>query len=142
MIDLSNIIKESKKYHYITFKKDKHIKHEMCDKKQIIKNKDFVIYIKLKTLSKQQYEKEKKSPFKLTGGPLFAEINIYNNGIKEKPKPKNKIFFPKKYLQSKIKKHKSYKWMMNDILKCAYVYYNDMLNQKLIAINNITHFSH
>ena len=29
-------------------------------------------------------------------------------GVKEKPKLKNKIYFPKKYLQSKIKKHKSY----------------------------------
>ena len=140
MIDLSNIIKESKKYHYITYPKDKPVKHIMFDKKKVIKNKDYVIYIKLKTLSKKQYEKEKKSPFKLTGGPLFAEINIYHEGVKEKPKSKNKIFFPKKYLQSQIKKHKSYEWMINDILKCAFVYYNDMLNQKLIAINNITHF--
>jgi len=140
MIDLNNIIKESKKYHYIVFRKDKPVEHKMFDKKQVIKNKDFVIYIKLRTLTKEQYEKEKRTPFKLTGGPLFAEINIYHEGIKEKPKLKNKIYFPKKYLQSKIKKHKSYKWMINDIKKCAIVYYNDMMNQKMIAINNITDF--
>jgi hypothetical protein len=140
MIDLSNIIKESKKYHYIIYNKDKPVKHVMFDKKQVIKNKNFVIYIKLRTLSKKQYEKEKKSPFKLTGGPLFAEINIYHEGIKTKPKPKNKIYFPKKYLQSRIKKHKSFNWMINDIKKCAILYYNDMLNQKMIAINNITDF--
>ena len=140
MIDLNNIIKESKKYHYLIYNKDKLIKHLIFDKKQVIKNKDFVIYIKLRTLSKKQYEKEKKSPFKLTGGPLFAEINIYHNGIKEKPKPKNKIYFPKKYLQSQIKKNKSFNWMINDIKKCAVVYYNDMMNQKLIAINYITNF--
>jgi len=140
MIDLNNIIKESKKYHYIIYNKDKPMKHLMFDKKQVIKNKDFVIYIKLRTLTKKQYEKEKNTPFKLTGGPLFAEINIYKMGVKEKPKLKNKIYFPKKYLQSKIKKHKSYEWMVNDIKKCAMVYYNDMLNQKMIAINNITDF--
>lgn len=139
MIDLSNIIKESKKYHYIIYKKDKQVNHLMFDKKQIIKNKDFIC-IKLRTLSKKQYEKEKKSPFKLTGGPLFAEINIYHKGVKEKPKPKNKIFFPKKYLQSQIKKHKTFTWMINDIRKCATVYYNDRMNQKIIAINNITNF--
>ncbi len=137
MIDLSNIIKESKKYHYITFRKDKPIKHEMFDKKQNIKSKDTVVYIKLKTLTKTQYTKEKLTPFKLTGGPLFAEINIYKMMVKEKPKLKNKIYFPKKYLQSKIKKHTTFKWMINDILKCAKAYYNDRLNQKMIAINNI-----
>ena len=69
--------KESKKYHYITFRKDKPVKHEIFDKKQVIKTKEPVIYIKLRTLNKDYYYKEKKSPFKTTGGPLFAEINIY-----------------------------------------------------------------
>ena len=140
MIDLTNIIKESKKYHYITFRKDKPVKHEMFDKKQVIKTKDTVVYIKLKTLNKEYYYKEKKSPFKTTGGPLFAEINIYKMMIKEKPKSKNKIYFPKIYLQSKIKKHNTFKWMKNDIIKCAIVYYNDMMKQKLLAINRITDF--
>jgi hypothetical protein len=138
MIDLKNIIKESKKYHYITFNKGRPVKHEMFDTKQ--KKMNTFIYIKLRTLSKKDYEKEKKSPFKTTGGPLFAEINMYIDGVKEKPKLKNKIYFPKIYLQKNLKEHKSLKWMIKDILKCAKAYFNDQLKQKVLAINNINDF--
>ncbi len=140
MIDLKNIIKESKKYHYIYLHNDKPAKHKAFDIKQQISDKTVVIYIKLRTLSKKDYEKEKKSPFKTTGGPLFAEINMYIDGVKQKPKLKNKIYFPKKYLQSKIKKNNNFKWMINDVLKCAKAYFNDQLKQKVLAINNINDF--
>lgn len=146
MIDLMNIIYESKKYHYVTFRENKPVKHDMFDKKQVVemKKNDTVIYIRLRTLNKEYYLKEKKSPFKTTGGPLYAELNIYKNEnnkiIKIKPKSKNKIFFPKKYLQLKMKNHTSYKWMAKDIIKCAKLYFNDKLKQTLVAINRITDF--
>ncbi len=140
MIDLKNIIKESKKYHYIYLYNNKPLKYKAFETKQTITVKTVVIYIKLRTLNKDYYKKEKKSPFKTTGGPLFAEINMYIDGVKQKPKSKNKIYFPKIYLQSKIKNNNNFKWMQDDIIKCATAYYNDLLKQKLLAVNRITDF--
>ena len=60
-----------------------------------------MVLIKLKTISKKLYNKEKKSPIKISGGPLYAEINIYsivnNIIIKEIPKLKIKYIFQKLY---------------------------------------------
>jgi hypothetical protein len=142
MINLKYIIETSMKYHYFIYK-NKIIKHIPSNNKIIvnIKKNEQLILIKLKTLTKKIYEMEKKSTFKTTGGPLYAEINTYNIIdnviIKNKPKYKNKVYFSKRYLQNKLNKHKSFKWMHYDLKKIANAYINDKLNQKLIAINTI-----
>lgn len=142
MIDLKNIITNSKKYHYITFRNNKIIKYISDMKKQdiSIKPNDKLLFIKLKTLNKEYYKKEQLSPFKTTGGPLYVEIfeyTIVDGKVTKNQKLKNKIYFPKKYIQSKIKKHKTFKWMMRDIIKSAKLYHADKLKQQLMAINNI-----
>lgn len=130
------------KYHYFIYK-DKIIKHIPSNKKIIvnIKKNEILILVKLKTLTKKIYELDKKSTFKTTGGPLYADINTYNiidNVItKNKPKYKNKVYFSKKYLQKKLSEHKSFKWMHNDLKKIANAYINNKLNQSLVAINSI-----
>ena len=145
MINLKDIIKNTKKYHYIKFT-NKPIKYISSDEKQSIslKPNEKLIFIKLKTLTKNTYNMDKKSPFKTTGGPLYLEIYQYSikdgKVIKDKTKLKNKIFFPKKYISSKLKKHKTYKWLQKDIIKSAKIYINDMMNQGLVAINKITNF--
>ncbi len=145
MINLKDIIKNTKKYHYIKFT-TKPIKYISSDEKQSISLKinEKLIFIKLKPLTKNTYNKEKKSIFKTTGGPLYCEIFQYSvmdgKVIKDKTKLKNKVYFPKKYISSKLKKHKTYKWLQKDIIKVAKMYYNDKLNQGLVAINKITDF--
>jgi hypothetical protein len=137
MINLKEIIKNTMKYHYIKIS-SKNNKYIASDKKNIpikINKTDILILVKLKTLTKSMYNMQKKSPLKIYGGPLYAEINIYRliDGKlkKDKSKYKNKVFFPKKHLKNinKLKK--------NDIKKIAYAYFNNKLNQQILAINNI-----
>lgn len=153
MIDLTNIINNSNKFHYILFRKGKAIKREMFNTKQAnstlhkkmnIMNGDVLVYIKLATLNKKYWEESKKSPFQVTGGPLYMVLNTYSyendKFIKDKPKPKNKIYFPLDYIQ-KQRNRKTFKWMLNDILAGAKAYIGDKLHQKMLAINNITTFN-
>lgn len=142
MINLKEIINKCNKYHYIYFN-NKPIKYKSFSEKQSIsiKNKDKLVLIKLKTLSKKMYDKEKKSPIKVSGGPLYAEVNVYSifDGkiIKEKSKFKNKVYFPKKYIKEILLKDYC-KIIKKDILKICKYYMNNKLNQGLIAINKIT----
>jgi hypothetical protein len=144
MINLKDIINKCNKYHYIIINnQNKGYKYKSYPKKKThisIKNKEKLILIKLKTLSKKMYKKEKISPIKVSGGPLYAEVNVYSlfDGkiIKEKKKFKNKIYFPKKYIK-KILKKDFCKIIKKDILKIGNSYINNKLNQGLIAINVI-----
>jgi hypothetical protein len=144
MINLKEIINNCNKYHYIKYK-DKKIKgYKSFSEKQnniSIKNNEKLVLIKLKTITKKLYRLEKTSPIKITGGPLYAEVNVYSivDGkiIKEKSKSKNKIYFPKKYLK-KIMEKDFCKIIKKDILKICKYYMEDKIKQGLIAINNIT----
>ena len=143
MINLKEIINKCNKYHYIKINKNKQIKsYKSFSEKQTIsiKNKEKLVLIKLKTLSKKMYSLEKKSPIKVSGGPLYAEVNVYSilDGtiLKEKKKFKNKVYFTKKYIKKILKKDYN-KIIKKDILKICNNYINDKLNQGLIAINTI-----
>jgi hypothetical protein len=142
MINLKEIIKINKKYHYIWYNKNV-LKYKSSDTKNIpisIKKDDTLILVKLKTLTKNIYNKEKKSPIKLTGGPLYGEINTFKiiDGvvIKEKHKYKNKVYFTKKYLKEKLK-NINFKWLKKDIIKMGIKYIKNKLNQELLAVNKI-----
>ncbi len=142
MINLKEIIIKCNKYHYVYYN-NKPIKYKSYPEKKkniSINNKEKLILIKLKTLSKKLYEKEKISPIKVSGGPLYAEVNVYSifDGkiVKEKSKLKNKIYFPKKYLKKILDKDYC-KIIKKDILKISKKYINNKINQGLIAINTI-----
>jgi hypothetical protein len=145
MINLKEIINNCNKYHYIKIINKKPNGYKSYSEKQNIKikNNETLVLIKLKTISKKLYKKEKTSPLKVSGGPLYAEINTYivhnNVIIKEKPKYKNKVYFPKKYLQ-KILKKDTCNIIKKNILKISNYFINDKLNNGLIAINKITDF--
>jgi hypothetical protein len=143
MINLKEIINKCNKYHYIKINTNKQIKgYKSFSEKQTIsiKNKEKLVLIKLKTLSKKMYIKEKKSPIKVTGGPLYADVNVYSifDGkiVKEKKKFKNKVYFTKKYIK-KILEIDFCKIIKKDILKICNNYINNKLNQGLFAINTI-----
>jgi hypothetical protein len=150
MINLKEIINNCNKYHYIyiDINKNKPIKYKSYPEKQkniSIKNKEKLVLIKLKTITKKLYKLEKKSPIKVSGGPLYAEVNVYSivDGkiIKEKSKSKNKIYFPKKYLKKILEKNNGLnlcKIIKKDVLKICKNYMEDKIKQGLIAINNIT----
>lgn len=142
MINLKEIINNCKKYHYIKYKDNDIKSYKSFSEKQnniSIKNKEKIVLIKLKTITKKLYKLEKKSPIKITGGPLYAEVNVYSivDGkiVKEKSKSKNKIYFPKKYLK-KIEKNLCHS-IEKDILKICKYYMEDKIKQGLIAINTI-----
>ncbi len=139
MINLKEIIKNCNKYHYIKYT-NKIIRYKSFSEKQTIsiKNNEKLVLIKLKTILKKLYNKEKKSPIKASGGPLYAEISVYNINGKEESKFKNKVYFPKKYLQDILKKDDYCYYIKKDILKICNAYINDKLNQGLISINKIT----
>ncbi len=146
MINLKEIINNCNKYHYIKYL-NKPIKYKSYNEKQqiSIKNKEKLVLIKLKTLTKKLYKLEKNSPIKVSGGPLYAEVNVYSiiDGkiIKEKSKSKNKIYFPKKYLKEITMPNKDLcKIIKKDILKICNNYMENKIKQGLIAINNITDF--
>jgi hypothetical protein len=146
MINLKEIINNCHKYHYIYLTNNKKITgyKSSNEKKHInIKTNDKLVLIKLKTISKTLYKKEKKSPIKVSGGPLYAEISTYvihnNIIIKEQPKYKNKVYFPKKYIK-KILEKDTCKIIKRNIFKICKFYINDKLNNGLIAINKITDF--
>jgi hypothetical protein len=145
MINLKEIINNCHKYHYIYINKTdyKPTKYKSSNEKiniNITKGEKIVL-IKLKTISKTLYKKEKKSPIKVSGGPLYAEINTYsyhnNILIKDPPKYKNKVYFPKKYIKEILEKDIC-KIIKKNILKICKFYINDKLNNGLIAINKIT----
>ncbi len=148
MINLKEIINNCNKYHYInTNKQTKKYKYKSSpDKKFLndisIKNNEKLVLIKLKTLTKKLYNLEKKSPIKVSGGPLYGEVNVYSlfDGkiIKEKSKSKNKIYFPKKYLKIIIQEKDLCKIIKKNMLKICKAYMEDRIKQGLIAINNIT----
>ena len=156
-IKLSEIVNNVKVYHYLLLSSNKKIKL-LTSNNNVKKGKIFIIKkirksgsnniiirIKLKRVTKKQYELEKISPLKLLGGPLFAEVIEYDvikskNKIylkKRKPKLKNKVYFPKKYLFKKIKSKSSYSWIFKDIKKIALAYTNNKLNNSLLAVNKI-----
>jgi hypothetical protein len=150
MINLKEIINNCNKYHYIYVNKNKPTKYKSYPDKQnniSIKNKEKLVLIKLKTITKKLYRLEKTSPIKISGGPLYAEVNVYSivDGkiIKEKSKSKNKIYFPKKYLKNILNKNDGLdlcKIIKKDIIKICKYYMEDKIKQGLIAINNITDF--
>ena len=142
MINLKEIINNCNKYHYIKYN-NKPIKYKSYPKKNnniSIKNKEKLVLIKLKTLAKKLYRLEKNSPIKVSGGPLYAEVNVYSivDGkiIKEKSKSKNKIYFPKKYLKNILNKDIC-QIIKKDIIKICKAYMEDRVKQGLIAINNV-----
>ena len=144
MINLKEIINNCNKYHYVKYvdRKIKGYKSYPDKKNNIsIKNKEKLVLIKLKTITKKLYKLEKKSPIKISGGPLYAEVNVYSivDGkiIKEKSKSKNKIYFPKKYLKNILNKDIC-QIIKKDIIKICKAYMEDRVKQGLIAINNIT----
>jgi len=144
MINLKEIINNCNKYHYIKYIDGKIKGYKSYPDKQnniSIKNKEKLVLIKLKTITKKLYRLEKNSPIKVSGGPLYAEVNVYSivDGkiVKEKSKSKNKIYFPKKYLK-KILDKDFCKIIKKDILKICKSYMEDKINQGLIAINTIT----
>ncbi len=143
MINLKEIINNCNKYHYIKYTTDG-LKYKSYPEKNnniSIKNKEKLVVIKLKTLTKKMYRLEKNSPIKISGGPLYAEINVYSivNGkiVKEKPKSKNKVYFPKKYIKNILEKDYC-KNIKKDIIKISNSYMEDKIKQGLIAINKIT----
>jgi hypothetical protein len=141
MINLKEIINKCNKYHYIKINNKDYKYKSFSEKQKIsIKNKEKLVLIKLKTLSKKMYSKEKNSHIKVSGGPLYAEVIVYSifDGkiIKEKTKLKNKVYFSKKYIK-KILEKDFCKIIKKDILKICNNYMNDKLNQGLIAINTI-----
>jgi hypothetical protein len=139
-MDLTEIIKNCNKYHYLILNNDNSYKHIASNNKKVslpLKKNQRVMLIKLKTITKSLYEKEKKSPFKITGGPIYAQINTYINNsklVKEKAKFKNKIYFPKKYIK------KMFKNINKDINTIFNAYINNNINQGLMAINKITDY--
>lgn len=147
MINLKEIINKCNKYHYIIINNNDYKYNSYPDKQTniSIKNKEKLVLIKLKTITKKLYKLEKKSPIKITGGPLYAEVNVYSivDGkiVKEKSKSKNKIYFPKKYLKKILDKDYC-KIIKKDIFKICKAYMEDKnkpgLKQGLIAINTIT----
>jgi hypothetical protein len=144
MINLKEIINNCNKYHYIKYIDGKIKGYKSYPDKQnniSIKNKEKLVLIKLKTITKKLYRLEKKSPIKVSGGPLYAEVNVYSifDGkiIKEKSKSKNKVYFPKKYLKKILEKDLC-NIIKKDILKICKNYMEDKIKQGLIAINNIT----
>ncbi len=142
MINLKEIIKNCNKYHFLFInKQNKVYKYKSYPDKQniSIKNNEKLVLIKLKTLSKKLYKLEKKSPIKASGGPLYAQVSVYNINGKEESKFKNKVYFPKKYLKNILESGKDIcKYINKDILKICNAYMNDKLNQGLISINKIT----
>ncbi len=140
IMDLNEIIKKCNKYHYLILNNDNNYKHIATNDKKItlnLKKNQKVMLIKLKTITKTLYEKEKKSPFKITGGPIYAQVNTYINNnilVKEKSKFKNKIYFPKKYLKNMSKN------INKDICKIFNAFINNKINQGLMAINKITDY--
>lgn len=145
MINLKEIINNCNKYHYIKYtdKQTKGIKYKSYPEKKkniSIKNNEKLVLIKLKTLTKKMYKLEKNSPIKISGGPLYAEVNVYSivDGkiIKEKSKSKNKVYFPKKYLKKILEKDLC-KIIKKDVLKIGNSYMQDKIKQGLIAINTI-----
>jgi hypothetical protein len=144
MINLKEIINNCNKYHYIKYNDKKIKSYKSYPEKNnniSIKNKEKLVLIKLKTITKKLYRLEKKSPIKVSGGPLYAEVNVYSifDGkiIKEKSKSKNKVYFPKKYLKKILDKDLC-NIIKKDILKICKNYMEDKIKQGLIAINNIT----
>lgn len=145
MINLKDIIENSMKYHYVKYNRHNKIiqlfsansSHTMQ-----IKKDERIVLVKLKTLTKKIYEQNKKSSFKTTGGPLYANITTYvlhdNVVTKEKPLLKNNVYFHKTYLKSMLSTHQTFSWMKKDIKKIATAYIMNRLNQKFIAINTIT----
>jgi hypothetical protein len=138
MINLKEIIINVKKYHYFIYSNNEIELYKSSDKKLKIniKNDEVLILVTLRTITKTLYEKEKTSPIKISGGPLYGDVNTYKkiNGKleKEKPKYKNKVYFPKKYLKNfKLNK------INKDIKKIAKKYIKNKINQGLLAINTI-----
>ena len=146
-IKLQDIIDKVSKYHYYVYDKNKnkiissHMnKMEMSDLKGI-KEGRIIILVKLKRIKKKEYELEKFSPLKLLGGILYGEVSTYQintNIVKLPTKLKNKVYFPKKYIQKNWKKDTiDFKWLVKDLKKIALAYINDKIQQQLFAINCI-----
>ena len=155
-IKLSEIVNNAKVYHYLLLSSNKKVKLLISSnnvkkgkiftikKIRNLESNNIIIRIKLKRVTKKQYKLHKKSPLKLLGGPLYAQVIEYDV-IKSKkkfffkrrkPKLKNKVYFPKKYLFKKMN-NKSYSWLFKDIKKIALAYTNNKLNNSLLAVNKI-----
>ena len=155
-IRLSEIVNNVKIYHYLLLNSKNKLKlitstnNVKKGKHFVIKNlrkygtNNIVIRVKLKKITKKQYQLHKKSPLKIIGGPLYARIIEYDiikskNKFflkRRKSKIKNKVYFPKKYLFKKVN-NKSYSWLFKDIKKVAYAYTKNKLNNSLLAVNKI-----
>jgi len=149
-IKLQDIIDKVSKYHYYVYdtNKTKMVSSHHNDMNSInmnklsdlsgIKDGRIIILVKLKRIKKKEYELEKFSPLKLLGGILYGEVSTYkidnNKAIKQSTKLKNKVYFPKKYIQ---KNWKDSKWLMKDLKKIAAAYIDDKILQQLFAINTI-----
>jgi len=157
-IKLSEIIKNVSRFHYFVYDKEmkKIISYHHTDMNILIsplkehiminnilkglKDGRQIIMVRLKCIKKKEYELDKVSPLKITGGPLYGEVTtyLYNNNemIKEKTKIKNKIYFPKKYI-FKNYENDDFNWLKRDIKKIALSYINNTIRQNLFFINTI-----
>jgi hypothetical protein len=144
-IKLQDIIDKVSKYHYFIYnpKKKKIISsHHNINIKDIenIKKGYIVIVVKLKRIKQKQHDLEKFSPLKLIGGPLYGQVSTYsidkNKLSKQESLLKDKVYFPKNYIQKNWKKD-DIKWLYDDIKKIALAYINSKIGQQLLAINTI-----
>ena len=159
IIKLSEIINSVSRFHYFVY--DTNIKKiisshhtdmnilisplkehiNIMDSLKGLKEGHKIIMVQLKCLKKKEYELDKVSPLKLTGGPLYGMVYSYyftnGNTTKEKTQIKNKIYFPKKYIFKNYNKD-DFKWLKRDIKKIALAYVNNMIRQNLFYINTIS----
>ena len=149
-IKLQDIINQVSKYHYYVYDTNKIISshHNNINSINIdklsdlsnIKDGRIIILVKLKRIKKKEYELDKFSPLKLLGGILYGQVSTYiidNSKIKKQStKLKNKVYFPKKYIQKKWKKDDN-KWLLKDLKKIALAYIDNNILQQLFAINTI-----
>lgn len=145
-VKLSDIINSVSSYHYYVYDGDNIVSHHSnnmlnFDHVKKLKVNNTIIVVNLKPISKKENELNKTTQFKLIGGPLYGLITEYlvkeDNIYKLKSKPKNKVYFPKKYIV-KIYKKNNMKQIKKDIMKIVTCYKEDKLKKQLFAINTIT----
>ena len=109
--------------------------------KKIIKKKNItngeIIITKLSKVSKKLYNENKNSKLKLIGGPIYIKLQKYtiNNSFLKKDL-NNKVYFPKKYIKSKLSS-KNNKWLIKDINKIVKMFAKNKIKKSLIGINTI-----
>lgn len=149
---ISDIVKSVEKYHFFMYNKNTKefiklhsdnsnkngLKHIIKDIKKMNRN-NILVRVQLKIVSKKDYDKNKKSPIKVLGGPIYGYITEYkyekNKLSKLQTKLKNKVYFTTNYLNKM--KNKNNKWLYSDIMKIGKKYTTNKLDFSLLAINNL-----